>query len=156
MTGSGEEESSELEYADGGEEVGSDLSYHSPIVAQETPLLVFSEVLPGDSQTLPADVQETCGCPVPSLVRIEDDIKMVAAPQENNTPIPVRVDELPMFVVGGQHASCRKPKAHFRSSTRCTNRHPMQLGSRAYPQLEYFMDQDPRFPCTRELRAAIL
>ena len=155
-TGSGEDESSELEYAKEEEKDGSDSSYHSPIVAQETPLLVFGEALPGDSQALPVDVQETCGCPVPSTVRIEDDVEMVAAPQENNTPIPVWVDELPMFTVGGQRASCRKPKAHFRSSTRRTNRHPMQLSSHPYPQLEYFMDQDPRFPCTRELRAAVL
>ena len=125
-------------------------------MAQEAPLLVFGEVLPGDSQAMPADVRETCGCPVPSTVRIEDDVEMVAAPQENNTPIPVWVDELPMFAVGGQRASRRKPKAHFRSSTRRANRHAMQLGSRPYPQLEYFMDQDPRFPCTRELRAAVL
>ena len=155
-TGSGEDELSELEYAKEREGNSSDSSYHSPIVAQETPLLVFSKVLPGDSQAMPADVQETCGCPVPSTVRIEDNVEMVAVPQENNTPIPVQVDEFPMFVVSGQHASRRKPKAHFRSSTRRTNCHMMQLGSRPYPQLEYFMGQDPRFPCTRELRTTVL
>ena len=126
------------------------------MVAQEAPLLVFGEVLPGDSQTLPTKVQETCGCPVPTIIRIKDDVKMVAAPRENNTPIPVQVDEFPMFVVGGQCASRRKPKAYFHSFTRHTNHHAMQLGSRPYPQLESFMDQDPQFPCIRELRAAVL
>ena len=89
-TGLGEGESSELEYVEeeGGD--GLESSYHSPIVAQEeVPLLVFGEALPGDTQSLPVEVQETCGCPVPTVVRIEDDIKMVAVPRENNTPIPV-------------------------------------------------------------------
>ena len=156
VTGSGKEESSELEYADEGEGVSSDSSYQSPIVAQEAPLLVFGEVLPGDSQTLLADVQETCGYLVPAIVRIEDNVKMVAAPRENNTPILVWVDEFPMFAVGGQHASHHKPKAYSHSSTHCANHHAMQLGSRPYPQLEYFMDQDPQFPCTRDLCTTVL
>ena len=155
-TGSGEEELSELEYAEEGEEVSSDLSYQSLIVAQEAPLLVFGEVLPGDSQTLLTEVQETCGCPVPAIIRIKDDVEMVAVPRENNTPIPVWVDEFPMFTVGGQCASRCKPKAHFHSSTCCANCHATQLGSCPYLQLEHFMDQDPQFPCTRELHAAVL
>ena len=142
-TGSGEDESLELEYAEEEEGDGSGLSYHSPIVAQETPLLVFGEVLPGDSQALPVDVQETCGCPVLDIVRIEDDIEMVTALRENNTPIPVWVDELPSFSVCTPCASCGKSKAYFRSSTRRANRHTMQLGSRPYPSHPgYFMGQD--------------
>ena len=156
-TGSGEDKSSELEYAEEEEGDGSGLSYHSPIVAQETPLLVFGEVLPGDSQALPVDIQETCGCPVPDIVRIEDDVEMVTALRENNTPIPIWVDELPSFSVRTQRASRGKSKAYFRSSTCHTNRHAMQLGSRPYPSHPgYFMGQDIRFPCTRELHAAVL
>ena len=143
-TGSGEGESLELEYAE--EEEGDDLgsSYHSPTVAQEeVPLLVFGEVLPGDTQSLPVEVQETCGCPVPTIVRIEDDVEMVAAPRENNTPIPVQVDELSSLPVRTQRASRGKSKAYFHSSTRRTNRHAMQLGSRPYPSHPgYFMGQD--------------
>ena len=156
-TGSGEDRSSELEYAEEEEGDGSGSSYHSPIMAQETPLLVFGEVLPGDSQALPVDVQETCGCPVPDVVRIEDDVEMVTTPRENNTPIPVWVDELPSFSVCTQRALRGKSKAYFRSSTHRANRHAMQLGSHPYPSHpRYFMDQDLQFPCTRELRAAIL
>ena len=132
-TGSGEGESSELEYAKEEEGDGSESSYHSPIMAQEeAPLLVFGEVLPGDTQSLPVEVQETCGCLVPTVIRIEDDVEMVAAPRENNTPIPVRVDELPLSSVHTLRASRGKSKAYFRSSTRCVNRHSMQLGSRPY------------------------
>ena len=157
-TGSGEGESSELEYAEEEEEDGSGSSYHSPTVAQEeVPLLVFGEVLPGDTQSLPVEVQETCGCPVPAVIRIEDDVETVAALRENNTPIPVRVDELPSFPVRTQHAACGQSKAYFHSSTRRANRHAMQLGSCPYPSHPgYFMGQDLRFPCTRELRAAVL
>ena len=143
-TGSGEGELSELEYAKEEEGDDSGSSYHSPMVAQEeVPLLVFGEVLPGDTQSLPVEVQETCGCPVPAVIRIEDNVEMVAAPRENNTPIPVRVDELSSLPVRTQRASCGRFKAYFRSSTHCTNRHTMQLGSRPYPSHpRYFMGQD--------------
>ena len=135
----------------------ADSSYHSPIVAEETPLLVFGKVLPGDSQVLPIDIQETCGCPVPSTIRIGDDIEMVAAPQENSTPIPVWVDELPTSSVRVQRALRGKFKAYFCASTRCTNHHAMQLGSRpSPPHPGYFMGQDLRFPYTRELHSAVL
>ena len=111
-TGSGEGEESELEYVE--EVASSGLSYHSPTVAQEeVPLLVFGEVLPGDTQSLPVEVQETCGCPVPTIIRIEDDVEMVATPRENNTPIPVQVDELPSFSVRTPCASRGKSKAYF-------------------------------------------
>ena len=153
-TGSEEGESSALEYAEEEEGDGSDSSYHSPTVAQgKVPLLVFGEVLPGDTQSLPVEVQETCGCPVPAIIRIEDDIEMVAAPRENNTPIPVPS----RYTVCNPRASRGNSKAYFRLSTRHTNRHAMQLGSHPYPSHPgYFMDQDLQFPCTRELRAAIL
>ena len=151
-TGSGEGEESELEYVE--EVASSGSSYHSPTVAQEeVPLLVFGEVLPGDTQSLPVEVQETCGCPVPAVIRIEDDVEMVAAPRENHTPIPVP----PRHTVCNPRASRGVTKAYFHSSTRRTNCHAMQLWSRPYPSHPgYFMDQDLRFPCTRELRAAVL
>ena len=153
-TGSGEGESLELEYAEEEEGDDSGLSYHSPTVAQEeVPLLVFGEVLPGDTQSLPVEVQETCGCPIPAIIRIEDDVEMVAALRENNTPIPVPLRD----TVHNPRASHGMIKAYFRSSTRRTNRHAMQLGSRPYlSHPGYFMDQDLRFPCTRELRATVL
>ena len=152
-TGSGEGKSLELEYVEEEEGDGSDSSYHSPMVAQEeVPLLVFGEVLPGDTQSLPVEVQETCGCPVPTVIRIKDDVEMVAALRENNTPIPVPS----RYTVRNPRASRGNSKAYFRSSTRRTNRHAMQLGSRPYPlHLGYFMGQDLQFPCTRELRAAV-
>ena len=139
-TGSGEGKSSELEYAKEGEGDDSGLSYHSPTVArEEVPLLVFGEVLPGDTQSLPVEVLETCGCPVPTIIRIEDDIEMVAAPRENHTPIPVP----PRHTVRNPHASRGVTKAYFRSSTRRTNHHAMQLGSHPYPSHPgYFMGQD--------------
>ena len=132
----------ELEYVE--EVASSGSSYHSPTVAQEeVPLLVFGEVLPGETQSLPVEVQETCGCPIPAVIRIEDDVEMVAALRENNTPIPVRVDELPLSSVRTQRASRGKSKAYFRSSTRRANHHTMQLGSRPYPSHPgYFMGQD--------------
>ena len=54
-TGSGEGEELELEYVE--EVASSGSSYHSPMVAQEeVPLLVFGEVLPGETQSLPVEV----------------------------------------------------------------------------------------------------
>ena len=140
-----------LEYA---EEEGSDSnqSYHTPLRAEEA-LLVFGSPV---SQTLPAEVRETCGCPIPSVIRIEDDVEMVAVPQENEEPLPVRVEEPPRYNVGSQRASRGHPQAHFRSSTRHLNRHAKQLGSRPYPHPGFFMGQDRRFPCVEELRSAVL
>ena len=136
---SGEGESSELEYAEE-ERDDSGSSYHSPTVAQEeVPLLVFGEVLPGDTQSLPVEVQETCGCLVPAVIRIRNDVEMVAAPRENHTPIPV----LLRHTVHNPRASRGVTKAYFCSSTHRTNRHAMQLGSRPYPSHPgYFMGQD--------------
>ena len=60
-TGSGEGESSELEYVEEeGDSLGS--SYHLPTVArEEVPLLVFGEVLPGDTQSLHGQPDPTSG-----------------------------------------------------------------------------------------------
>ena len=126
-----------LEYA---EEEGSssNQSYHTPPRAEEG-LLVFGSPA---SQSLPTEVRETCGCPVPSVIRIEDDVEMIAVPQENEEPVPVRVAELPRYGVGVQRASRGRPLAHFRSSTRHRNRHAKQTGFSPYPRPEYFMGQD--------------
>ena len=139
-----------LEYASD-EGSDSNQSYHTPPRAEEA-LLVFGSPV---SQTLPAEVSETCGCPIPSVIRIEDDVEMVAVPQENAEPLPVRV-EPPRYDVGIQRASRGRPLAHYCSSTRHRNRHAKQLGVHPYSHPGYFMDQDLRFPCSRELRAAVL
>ena len=139
-----------LEYADD-EGSDSNQSYHTPPRAEEA-LLVFGSLV---SHTLPTDVSETCGCPIPSVIRIEDDIKMVAIPQENAEPLPVCV-EPPRYDVGIQCASCGCPLAHYCSSTRHHNRHSEQLGACLYPHPGYLMDQDLRFPCSRELCTAVL
>ena len=139
-----------LEYA-GDEGSGSDQSYHTPPRAEEA-LLIFGSPV---SQSLPTEVSETCGCPIPSVIRIEDDIEMVAVPQENAEPLPVCV-EPPRYDMGIQRASRGRPLAHYCSSTRHRNRHAKQLGVHPYSHPGYFMDQDLRFPCSRELRAAVL
>ena len=142
-------EEEELEYADE-EGSNSNQSYHTPPRAEEA-LLVFGSPV---SQTLPTDVSETCGCPIPSVIRIEDDVEMIAVPQENKEPLPIRVEEPPRYYVGSQRASRGHPQAHFRSSTHHRNRHAKQLGSCPYPG--FFMGQDRRFPCVEELRSAVL
>ena len=122
-----------LEYAD---EESSNLnqSYHTPPRAEET-LLVFGSPV---SQSLPMDVGETCGCPIPSVIRIEDDVEMVAIPQENEEPVPVRVAEPPRYGVGAQRASRGRLLAHFRSSTHHRNRHAKQTGFAPYCHPGYF------------------
>ena len=97
MSGSGSQEDPlTLEYAeDEGSNSGS--SYHSPIIAQEEPLLVI-----GSPVAQSPDVPEVlCACPVPEVIRIMDDMEMTAAPSENEEAIPV----LPRYSVGSQHAS---------------------------------------------------
>ena len=125
-----------LEYAN---EEGSDLnqSYHTPLRAEEL-LLIFGSPV---SQTLPTDVSETCGCPIPSVIRIEDDVKMVVIPQENVEPLPVCV-EPSRHNVGTQCAFRGRPQAHFHSSTRHCNHHAKQLGTHPYSHPGHFMDQD--------------
>ena len=125
-----------LEYAGNG---GSDSnqSYHTPPRAEEA-LLVFRSPV---SQTLPTDVSEACGCPIPSMIQIKDDIEMVAVPQESVEPLPVCV-EPPRYDVGIQRASCGHPLAHYHPSTRHRDRHAKQLGVHPYSHPGYFMDQD--------------
>ena len=139
-----------LEYADD-EGSDSNRSYHTPPRAEEA-LLVFRSPVP---HTLPTDVSEVCGCPIPSVIQIEDDVELVTVPQENAKPLPVCV-EPPRYDVGIQRASRGHPLAHYRSSTRHHNRHSKQLGTPPYPHPGYFMGQDLRFPCSRELCAAVL
>ena len=138
-----QEEQSKLEYA---EEEGSSssASYHIPLVAPGEPLLVFGSPV---SQTLPSEVQETCGCPVPAVVRIEDDMEMTVVPRENKEAIPIQVERPPAYTVDLQRSSRSRTLAHYRSSTCHTNRHAKQLGSHPYrhPPL------DIQFPCAREL-----
>ena len=125
-----------LEYAND-EGSDSNQSYHTPPRAEEA-LLIFGSLV---SHTLPTDISETCGCPIPSVIQIEDEVEMVAVPQENAEPLLVRV-EPPRYNVGIQRASRGRPLAHYRSSTRHHNRHAKQLGARPYPHPGYFMDQD--------------
>ena len=147
-----QEELSELEYTSD-EESGSDGSYHLPTVAQEEPLLVFGSPL---SQSLPVEVQETCGHPVTTLIEIEDNVKMPVVPRENESPIPVQVERPPRYDVGSQCASCSRPLAHFKSSTRCTNHHAKQLGFCPYPPVETFHGLDLSYPSVREFCARLL
>ena len=99
-----------------------------------------SQSLSPASQSLSTEVRETCGCPVPSVIRIEDDVEMVAIPQENEEPVPVCVAEPPRYNVGAQRASRGRPLAHFRSSTRHRNCHAKQTGFTPYRHLGYFMN----------------
>ena len=104
-----QEECSELEYA---EEEGSSsgASYHIPLVAPKETLLVFGSPI---SQTLSSEVQETCGCPVPAIITIEDNVEMVVVPRENEEAIPVQVERPPTYTVGLQQSSCGRLIAHY-------------------------------------------
>ena len=134
------------------EEEGSDSSYHSLLLAPGSPLLVFGEPAAEEAPILL--LTSTCICPVPDVIRIEDDVEMTIAPRENPEPIPIRVEGPPRYAVGVQHAVRRQLVAHYSPMTRHINRHAKQLGTRN-PQLGSFMGQDLRFPCARELRAAV-
>ena len=130
-----------LEYT---EEEGSGLnqSYHTPPRAEEA-LLVFRSPV---SQLLPADVSETCGCPIPSVIRIKDDVEMVMVLQENKELLSVWVEPL-SYNVGSQHASHGHPLAHFHSSTCHCNCHAKQTGFSPYPcPAGYYLDEALRFP----------
>ena len=97
VLGSGSQEDPvTLEYAeDEGSNSGS--SYHSLIMAQEKLLLVI-----GSPVSQSPDVPEAlCACPVPAIIRIEDDVEMTTMPSENEEAIPV----LPRYLVGSQCAS---------------------------------------------------
>ena len=105
-----------------------------------TTLLVFGSPI---SQTLPNEVQETCGCPVPAVVMIKDDMEMTVVPRENEEAIPVQVERPPAYVVGLQRSFYGRPMAHYCSSTCCTNCHPKQLGSHLY----HHPSPGVKFPC---------
>ena len=94
-----QEEHSELEYVEEEEGSSSGVSYHVPHVAPEETLLVFGSPI---SQTLPSEVQETCGCPIPTIITIEDNVEMAMAPRENKEAIPVQVERPPTYAVGLQ------------------------------------------------------
>ena len=97
-----QEEHSELEYAEEEEGSSSSASYHVPLVAPEDTLLVFGSPI---SQPLPSKVQETCGCPVPTVITIEDNVEMSVVPRENEEVIPVQVERQPAYTVGLQRSS---------------------------------------------------
>ena len=139
-----QEDRSELEYAKEEEGSSSRASYHVPLVAPKETLLVFSSPV---SQTLPSKVQETCGCPVPTIITIEDDVEMAVVPRENEEAIPVQVERPPAYAVGLQRSSQGRPLAHYRSSTRHANHHAKQLGSHPYCH----PSPGIKFPCEQEL-----
>ena len=131
----------DLEYAD---EEDSSLggSYHTPPRVKEEPLQIIGLPI---SQHLPEDVQTTCGCPVPNVFRIEDNVKLVTVPQENERLIPICVEELLRYNMGVQHAFCGCPQAHYSSC--CVNCHTKQTGYSPYPcPAGYYLDKVLRFP----------
>ena len=132
-----------LEYAD---EEDSSLggSHHTPPRVKEEPLWIVRSPI---SQHLPEDVQMTCRCPVPDVIRIEDDVELVAVPQENERLIPICVEEPLRYNVGVQCASRGCPQAHFHSSTHCSNWHAKQTGYSPYPcPASYYLNEALRFP----------
>ena len=139
-----QEEHSKLEYAEEEEGSSSGASYHVPLVAPEETLLVFGSPI---SQTLPSEVQETCGCPIPAVITIEDDAEMSVVLREDKEPISVQVERLPAYTVGLQRSSHGRPMAHYHSSTRCANCHSKQLGSHPYRH----PSPGIKFPCEQEL-----
>ena len=123
-----QEEQSELEYAEE-EESSSSASYHVPLVVPEEPLLVFGSPA---SQTLPSRVQGTCWCPIPAVVRIEDNVEMTVVLRENEEAIPIQVERLLAYTVGLQRSSHGRPLTHYCSSTRHVNCHAKQLWLHPY------------------------
>ena len=95
-TSGDQEDQSEPEYAEEEEGSSSGVSYHVLLVVPEEPLLVFGSSI---SQTLPSEVQETCGCPVPAIIAIEDNVEMSMVPRENEEAIPVQVERPPVYAV---------------------------------------------------------
>ena len=136
----------DLEYAD---EEGSSSggSYHTPPRVEEEPLRVIRSPI---SQHLPEDVQMTCGCPAPNIFRIEDDVELVAVPQENKVPIPVCVEEPPRYNVGVQCASHGHPQPYY--SSHHTNCCAKQTGFSPYPcPASYYLDEALGFPSQQGL-----
>ena len=133
-----------MEYAEEEEGSSSGASYHVPLVAPEEPLLVFGSPV---SQTLPSKVQETCGCPVPAVITVKDNMEMTVVLRENEEAIPVQVGRPPAYAVGLQQSFRGQPVAHYCSSTCHTNCHTKQLGSHPY----HHPPLDIQFPCEWEL-----
>ena len=98
-TSGDQEDQSELEYTEEEEGSSSGASYHVPLIAPEETLLVFGSPI---SQSLPSEVQETYGCPVPAIIAIEDDVEMSVVLRENEEAIPVQVERPPAYAVGLQ------------------------------------------------------
>ena len=138
------QEQSELEYAEGEEGSGSSASYHIPLVAPEETLLVFRSPI---SQNLPSKVQETCGCLVPAVIMIKDDVEMTVVPRENEEVIPVQVERPPAYAVGLQQSSHGRPLAHYHPSTHCASCHTKQFRLHLYRH----PSPDVKFPYEREL-----
>ena len=143
-TSGDQEDQSELEYAEEEEGSSSGASYHVLLVVPEEPLLVFGSPI---SQTLPSKVQETCGCPVPAIIAIKDNVEMSMVPRENEEAIPVQVERPPAYTVGLQRSSHGRPMAHYHSSTHHANCYAKQLGSHPY----HHPSPGVKFPCEREL-----
>ena len=98
-TSGDQEEHSELGYAEEDEGSSSGASYHVLLVTPGETLLVFGSPI---SQCLPSEVQETCGCPVPTVITIEANVEMSVVPRENKEAIPVQVERPPAYAVGLQ------------------------------------------------------
>ena len=83
-------------------------------------------------------------------MRIEDDVELVAVPQENKRPIPICIEELPRYNMGVQHASHGCPQAHY--SSHCINHHTKQTGYSPYPRTtSYYLDEALSFPSQQGL-----
>ena len=148
-----QEEPFKLEYANKEVKSSLDSSYHSPTVAQDEPLLIFSSPA---VKEVPILLLTPCACLVLAVVYIEDDMEMTAVPRENERPIPVQVERPPRYTVGVQRSSHGRPVAHCKSSMHRLNRHVKQLGVCHPSSPETFMGQDTRFPSVKELRACVL
>ena len=105
-------------------------------MAQEELLLVIGSPVAQSTHAPKA----LCACPVPEVIRIVDNVEIVAVPQENEVPIPVHVKESPRYNMGIQCASQGCPQAHY--SSRHTNHHAKQLGSHPYHLPPRFIGQD--------------
>ena len=78
------------------------------------------------------DVPEAfCACPVPAIIRIKDNVEMVAVLSGNEEAIPV----LLRYLVGVQHTSQGHLVIHHCSSTHHTNHHAKQFGYCSYSLL---------------------
>ena len=92
----------------------------------------------------------TCGYPVLDAIRIEDDVELVAVPQENKRLIPVRVEELLRYNTSVQHTSWGHPQAHY--SSHYINHHAKQTGYSPYPHpASYYLDEALGFPSQQGL-----